>query len=126
MQPVNLFELASRQAQWLGVRQATIAGNIANVNTAGYRAMDVEPFDKVLDKSSVSMTATQKGHFGASADKVSFKTHEDTTQTAVMPSHNSVKLETELMKAGEVGRSFELNTAIVKAFHRMMLMSMKT
>jgi len=126
MQPVSLFELASRQAQWLGTRQATIAGNIANVNTTGYRAMDVEPFDKVLDKSAVSMTATQKGHFGASADTVSFKTREDTAQTSVMPSHNSVVLENELMKAGEVGRNFELNTAIVKAFHRMMLMSVKT
>jgi flagellar basal-body rod protein FlgB len=34
-------------------------------------------------------------------------------------------MEQELMKAGEVGRAFEMNTAIVKAFHRMMLMSVK-
>ena len=34
-----------------------------------------------------------------------------------MPSKNTVVLENELMKAGEVRRAFELNTAIVKAFH---------
>ena len=41
---VNLFELAAKQAQWLSVRQSAIAGNVANVNTPGYHALDVEPF----------------------------------------------------------------------------------
>jgi flagellar basal-body rod protein FlgB len=113
MQPVNLFQIASQQAQWLSVRQAAVAGNIANVNTPGYRSNDVEPFEKVLSRTGVAMTATQKGHFGEVATEAS------------MPSQNTVVLENELMKAGEVGRTFELNTAIVKAFHRMMLMSVK-
>jgi flagellar basal-body rod protein FlgB len=43
-----------------------------------------------------------------------------------MPSKNTVVVENELMKAGEVRRSFELNTAIVKAFHSMMMMAVKT
>jgi flagellar basal-body rod protein FlgB len=42
-----------------------------------------------------------------------------------MPSGNDVTLEGELMKAGEIRRSFELNTAIVKAFHRMIMLSSK-
>ena len=29
------------------------------------------------------------------------------------------------MKAGEVRRAFELNTAIVKAFHRMMMLGVE-
>ena len=45
---------------------------------------------------------------------------------AQMPSDNTVVLEDELMKAGEIRRSFELNTSIVKAFHRMLLMSVRT
>jgi flagellar basal-body rod protein FlgB len=40
-----------------------------------------------------------------------------------MPSGNSVVLEQELMKSGEVRRSMEMNTAIVKAFHRMLMMT---
>jgi flagellar basal-body rod protein FlgB len=43
-----------------------------------------------------------------------------------MPSGNTVVLENELMKAGEISRSFELNTAIVKAFHRMMMTSVRS
>lgn len=125
MQPVNLFKLASLQAEWLSVRQAAIAGNIANANTPGYRAVDVEPFEEVLARTSVSLTATNEGHFGSRAQEASFKTKEDDRTTAILPSDNTVVLESELMKSGEIARSFELNTAIVKAFHRMALMSVK-
>lgn len=125
MQPVNLFDLASQQAQWLSVRQAAVAGNIANVNTPGYRAVDVEPFEKVLDKSSVAMSATQSGHFGGTATQASFSVREQTADVSALPSDNSVVLEDELMKSGEISRNFELNTAIVKAFHRMMMMSVR-
>jgi flagellar basal-body rod protein FlgB len=125
MQPVNLFKLASLQAEWLSVRQAAVAGNIANADTPGYRAVDVEPFEKVLDRSGVALTAIHEGHFGSRAQDVSFKTRDDDRTTAVLPSDNTVVLETELVKSGEVARNFELNTAIVKAFHRMTLMSVK-
>lgn len=125
METVNLFTLASRQAEWLSVRQAAVAGNIANVNTPGYRAVDVEPFANLVDKGKVSMTATNPSHLGGNVEKTSFKTHEDDRTTAALPSGNSVVLEQELMKAGETARTYELNTAVVKAFHRMMLMSVK-
>ena len=62
MEPVNLFDLAAKQSQWLAVRQSAIAGNVANANTPGYTAMDVEPFDKVLDRTAVSLISTDAGH----------------------------------------------------------------
>ena len=40
-------------------------------------------------------------------------------------SGNSVSLEQELIKAGEVNRAYRLNTSVVKAFHRMLLASAK-
>lgn len=59
MEPVSLFDLAAKQAQWLSVRQSAIAGNIANANTPGYTANDVEPFEKVLDRTAVSLQTTE-------------------------------------------------------------------
>ena len=41
----------------------------------------------------------------------------------VVHSGNSVVLEQELIKAGEVNRSFALNAGITKAFHRMLMSS---
>jgi len=124
--PVYLFDLTSRQAQWLAARQTTISGNVANANTPGYRARDVEPFADVLDKTKLTMAATNGGHIGfepSQADSAKVKKSEswDTVY-----SKNSVSLEQELIKAGEVNRQHSLNTSIVKSFHRMLLSSVRT
>lgn len=125
MQPVNLFNLASQQSQWLTVRQSAIAGNIANVNTPGYGAAEIEPFEKVLNNQRVALQATQAGHFEVGVSNASFAVRNENGNNSVLPSKNTVVLEDQLMKAGEVRRTFELNTAIVKAFHRMMMQSVK-
>jgi flagellar basal-body rod protein FlgB len=124
MQPVNLFDLASQQARWLSVRQTAIAGNVANANTPGYGAVDVEPFEKVLKNTSTVM-ATQPGHILASTSPARTVVETEQDGVAILPSKNSVSLEDQMLKAGEVGRAFELNTAIVKSFHRMFLMTAK-
>lgn len=126
MEPVNLFDLATRQSQWLAVRQSAIASNIANANTPGYTASDVEPFEKVLDRTAVTLAATQTGHLGPEGTNAGFNLKPEDVTGSIMPSKNTVVLEDELMKAGEVRRSFELNTAIVKAFHSMMTMVVKS
>lgn len=125
MEPVNLFDLAAKQSQWLAVRQSAIAANVANANTPGYVAGDVEPFEKVLDRAAVSLRATQAGHLGIEASNAGFAIKQQEQTGPVMPSKNTVVLEDEMLKAGEVRRSFELNTAIVKAFHSMIMMTVK-
>ncbi len=122
---VNLFELATKQSQWLSVRQSAIAGNIANVNTPGYHTLEVEPFDKVLDGTRVAIKATQVSHLSgdAGAETLSIRQRED--GPAVLPSKNNVVLENELLDAGEVRRAFELNAGIVKAFNRMTMLVSK-
>lgn len=125
MDRVNLFDIASQQSRWLAVRQSAVAGNIANVNTPGYGTAEVEPFERVLDKSRVTLASTNAGHLSADASADGFKITQEETSAALMPSKNTVVLEDELMKAGDIRRNFELNTAIVKAFHRMTLMSTK-
>ena len=126
MEPVNLFDLATQQSRWLAVRQSAVAGNVANVNTPGYGTVDVEPFEKVLDKSGVTMAATQAGHLTSRATEAGFAVREEERDASLLPSENSVVLENELLKAGDIRRQFELNTAIVKAFHRMLMMSSKS
>jgi len=125
MEPVNLFDVATQQSRWLAVRQAAVAGNVANVNTPGYVAVDVEPFEKVLDKTGVTMAATHAGHLTGRATEAGFAIREE-RGPSLLPSGNSVVLENELLKAGEIGRQFELNTAIVKAFHRMLMLTSKS
>lgn len=126
MEPVNLFDLAAQQSRWLAVRQSAVAGNVANVNTPGYVAVDVEPFEKILDKTGVGMAATQAGHLTGQATEAGFAVRANEGDPSLLPSGNSVVLENELLKAGEIRRQFELNTAIVKAFHRMLMLTSKS
>jgi flagellar basal-body rod protein FlgB len=125
MTPVHLFGVLSQHNRWLAVRQATIAGNIANANTPGYKALDVTPFEAVIDETRLSMTATRSAHLTAAADPAPAADIGKEEPWEVTPSGNSVTLEHELIKAGDVNRAFKLNTSVLKAFHRMLLASAK-
>lgn len=125
MNAVHLFDLASQQAQWLSVRQTAVANNIANANTPGYRPVDVDPFEKVLDRSLMTQAATHQAHFRTGGAGLTL-TPTDAGSMNTNSASSSVKLEEELVKSGEVAHAYELNTAIVKAFHKFFLMTVKS
>lgn len=124
MQPIQLFELTSKQAHWLSVRQSVVAGNIANVNTPGYAGREVAAFDAVLEQTVTRMAATHPGHIREDAMRGSVRSGSS-DDVEVMPSGNSVNLPDEMTKTGEIKRMYELNTGMVKAFHRMMLLTVR-
>ena len=104
---------------------ATTGHNIANANTPGYRARDLTPFRDVLDKTVLTMAATRPGHLeldgpGARPARASASGGWD-----VVHSGNSVSIEEQLMKSGEVSRDQALNGSVVKAFNRMLALSTK-
>ncbi len=125
MQPIQLFELASSQAHWLSVRQSVVAGNIANVNTPGYVAKDVEPFQSVLDSLGTQQSATQAAHFTGASTGNTLRANGDAPVVDIASTGSSPSLEQELMNAGETRRAYELNMGLVRSFHRMMLMTVR-
>lgn len=125
MDPVHLFQLASAKAQWLSVRQTAVANNIANANTPGYGAVDVEPFESVLAKTAMGMTATDPKHISASSAAGGFKLVQE-TPPAFSPDGAPVRMEKELARSAEIRHEYELNTAIVKSFHRMLMLVAKS
>ncbi len=125
MQGIHLFDLASRQAEWLSVRQAAVSGNVANANTPGFKARDVEPFRDVLVQSQLTMAATNPKHLEIDASGIAATALRKDAVTEQNHSKNTVNLEMEMVKSGEINREFALNTSIVKAFHRMMMSSVK-
>ena len=125
MGPVSLFALASQNARWLTARQALVSQNVANANTPSYRAMDVRPFSDVLDNVQIELASTQPGHISMTAldSPAQVAAAKDGWDTTV--SGNSVVLEQEMMKAGDINRSYALNTNVVKSFQRMLLSTVK-
>ena len=127
MQPIQLFALASRQAEWLSVRQEVVATNIANANTPKYRAQDVSPFDAVLDETQVHMARTHPGHLAESqfSQDIAVNETEVNDEIGIQESGNTVALAEELTKTGEIKKQYELSTSLVKSFHSMMLMTVR-
>jgi flagellar basal-body rod protein FlgB len=122
---IYLFDLASRHAQWLTARQVVIAGNVANADTPNYGAQDVQPFTEVLDQTRLTMAATSPRHVMTGEAAAALTSPVDGESWAVKASGNSVTLEAELMKAGQTSRAYSLNTEILRAFHRMLMTSVK-
>lgn len=125
MGPIYLFELASRHAQWLSTRQATIAGNIANADTPAFKTRDVEPFTDVLEKTQLAMATTASRHLAIDGTTTDAAGVAESESWVVKESGNSVTLEAELLKSGEVDRAFSLNTSIQKSFYRLLMTSVK-
>lgn len=125
MNSIYLFGIASQRNTWLSVRQETITSNIAHANTPGYRARDVQPFSEVLQAIRPQMEASDPGHLletqaYGDGDTVANEAAWHTTELG-----NSVSIERELVKSGEVNSAFSLNNGVIKAFHRMLLTSTK-
>lgn len=126
MDAVNFFTLASQHNRWLGIRQSVVAQNIANANTPEFKAMDIEPFEAVLNATGMSMTATQARHMQPVAGVGSeAETTEHDTPWNVLHSGNSVNLEEQLLKASEVTGHYSRNTSVMKTLHRMTLASFR-
>lgn len=124
MRPIHLFDLASQHNSWLATRQTLMAGNIANVNTPGYRALDLEPFEAVLESTRLEMAVTEVGHMMPAPATASASTEiEGEESWEVYHSGSNVSLEQELVKASEINRAYTLNTNVLKAFHRMLVSS---
>jgi flagellar basal-body rod protein FlgB len=120
---MQLFSVISRHNQWLAVRQNAISGNIANANTPGFRAQDVQPFDAALEQARLTASATQGGHLISGPSDAPVTELRRGSPWEVTHSGNNISLEQELLKAGEVSRAYRLNTSVAKVFHRMLLMS---
>ena len=125
MSGIYLLQLASQQAQWLSARQKTTASNIANANTPGYTAMDIQPFSDVMDKTQITMVATNSAHLVPEGNDYTAARPAATDSWETVYSGNSVSLEQEMMKEGDINRSFTLNANIKRAFHQMLMLSAK-
>lgn len=103
--PVNLDTYLGVHAQALKLRSQrteVLASNLANVDTPGYRARDID-FKSVLAAtgstgSSVQMAATQSGHIGA-ATASGTATPELKYRTPLAPSLDGNTVDAQLEQA---------------------------
>jgi flagellar basal-body rod protein FlgB len=118
MDPTNigLFDLAEKRLVWTAQRQTVLAANIANANTPGFQARDVESFDKVLAGSGpVQPVQTQPGHMAGTLPTglASLTTNPPDARAL---DGNSVALDQQLTKVADTETTQSLVTSIWKEY----------
>ena len=124
---MDLLTLASRHRDWLALRQTTVAENIANANTPGFKAREVQPFNDLLTSIGrrTAMTASHPRHIVSGDTGRVASTAQPEEQQAITHSGNSVNVEDELQTAGSVKREYALNVSVTRTIERMMTMSLR-
>jgi len=128
---LEVFRMAHAMARHAGTRQAAVARNIANADTPGYAARDVAPFSEVLrgaqdGHGGFGLRATRPGHIGhaaAGARPAAPRLRDAGARPAAArlrdlpadPNGNTVSLETEMLRAVEIGRQHNRAVTIYKS-----------
>jgi flagellar basal-body rod protein FlgB len=113
---IGLFDLAEKRLVWTAQRQTVLAANIANANTPGFQARDVESFDKVLAGSGpVQPVQTQPGHMAGTLPTglASLTTNPPDARAL---DGNSVALDQQLTKVADTETTQSLVTSIWKEY----------
>lgn len=122
---MHLFDLAMRHRTWLAQSQTVVAENVSNANTPGYKARRVASFAEALTASArATLVATHRAHIVPAAMSSLAAAEIENAQSSTH-SGNTVDLDAEFLKAGEIRSGYALNASVVKAFHRMLQQSVR-
>lgn len=116
---IGLFDLAEKRLAWNTQRQSVLASNIANANTPGYRARDVQPFAAVLSGATgVDPTRTNPSHLAGTVASGQASLTRDPVDARSLDG-NSVALDRELTKVADTENLQRLTTTIWKKYVAM-------
>ncbi|AML51003.1 FlgB family protein [Falsihalocynthiibacter sp. S25ZX9] len=113
---LDIMRMSQAMASHASTRQATIAQNVANADTPGYKARDVVAFSDAYEGTNEKpLRASREGHLTEADRGFTPTIVTDTTRGALSPNGNSVSLETELMRASETRHQFDTAISIYKS-----------
>jgi flagellar basal-body rod protein FlgB len=112
MDDLAILRLADAVARHSATRHRIISDNIANADTPGYKAKDIEPFQAAYERAE-PMRATREGHLGGS-DKRRFSARPDSAIGAVSPNGNDVALGDQMVRATKAMGTHDRATTVYK------------
>lgn len=109
---MKILSDASALARYSAKRQEVIAENIANVNTPGYAARDLAPFEAIFNTSDP---------YGAISE---MRPIDSPSAAEPSPNGNTVSLQTELMRGAQNEARHETAVAIYRKAMDILKMSL--
>ncbi len=114
--PLEIFNMAQAMAQHAAARQATVAANVANADTPGYRAQDLAPFSETYraEQPDTRLRATRAGHVMEGEAPKNLLRQIDMPGPSA-PNGNTVSLESEMVRATEVRHQHEMALCVYQS-----------
>ncbi|MDH3262669.1 MAG: FlgB family protein [Paracoccaceae bacterium] len=112
---LEILRQAQAMAAHAGARQSSIAQNIANADTPGYRPTDLAPFAEAYREAGADegLRRTRGGHFGGEELRAAVaERFARLIPGATSPNGNGVSVEAEMMRGAEVLQQHELALSI--------------
>jgi flagellar basal-body rod protein FlgB len=107
-----LFGMAQRSLDWLSRREEVLSQNVANANTPKYQAKDLAPltFKNLMASPDPAMRAvmTHPMHLSPEVEQARFETVVEKQPEESKPDGNTVLLEEQMQKIGEVKGKYDL------------------
>ena len=121
---IGLFDLAEKRLTWTAQRQGVLASNIANANTPGYQARDVQSFASLLSgHGAVEPAKTQPGHMAGTVPSGLASLLTDSPKARSLDG-NTVALDQQLTKVADTETTQALVTTIWKKYKGMFSMAL--
>lgn len=112
MEDLAILRMADAVARHSATRHRIISDNIANADTPGFKAKDIEPFQAAYENAQ-PMRATRQGHFD-SAQRLTFTARPDSASGAVSPNGNDVALGDQMVRATQALGAHDRATTVYK------------
>ena len=121
---ITILSAMKKRLAWLGQRQEVLAQNIANADTPGKKANDLEPLDfKRLvgrENRQIAVRRTNKAHLtGGFKAPRDFAEKESRKPYETAPAGNAIILEEQMMKLGKTSADHKLMTELYKKHMNM-------
>ena len=121
LEEIDLLRLTGDRMRYLTEQQTTIARNIANADTPGYRSQELLPFSfssALLRTSGLTAAApslvpmsTHPGHIAAPSGISTPGAVKASASADEKPDGNTVSLEEQMIKSTDVANNFALASA---------------
>ena len=114
----GLIALLTQKMSYLNQKQAVLAENVANVDTPGYKQLQIAPFSfgDAMRQANIGMQVTDPRHIvPASMAGVNAKTSVS-KDTEVSASGNSVDMEHQMMEISKTSIDYQTVTSL---YHKM-------
>lgn len=126
---IPIFSMLTEKMAWLSRRQKVLAQNVANADTPGYKARDLDKpdFRKLIAAASggrVGMAMNRAGHLAGTASVGNERTSVDKSAPETAPNGNSVDLPAQMMKIGETQMDFTTAASLYSKHVRLIRIAM--